>query len=209
MSHENVAVRAKTGLLSVKNVVLIGMFGALAAVVMMIEFPLPMIAPAFYELDLSEVPALVGTFAIGPVAGVMIEAVKILVKLLLKPTSTAYVGELANFCIGCAYLLPAGLIYMRNKSKKSALTGMVVGTIIMTVAGRLINAYVLLPFYSRFYGMPMETLIGMGAAINPAIGNVLTFVIIAVAPFNIIKGILISAVTLMIYKRISVILKAH
>ena len=209
MSHENVAVRAKTGLLSVKNVVLIGMFGALAAVVMMIEFPLPMIAPAFYELDLSEVPALVGTFAIGPVAGVMIEAVKILVKLLLKPTSTAYVGELANFCIGCAYLLPAGLIYMRNKSKKSALTGMVVGTIIMTVAGCLINAYVLLPFYSRFYGMPMETLIGMGAAISPAIGNVLTFVIIAVAPFNIIKGILISAVTLMIYKRISVILKAH
>lgn len=209
MSHENVAVRAKTGLLSVRNVVLIGMFGALAAVVMMIEFPLPMIAPAFYELDLSEVPALVGTFAIGPVAGVMIEAVKILVKLLLKPTSTAYVGELANFCIGCAYLLPAGLIYMRNKSKKSALVGMVTGTIVMAAAGCLINAYVLLPFYSQFYGMPMETLIGMGAAINPAIGNVLTFVVIAVAPFNIIKGILISAITLMIYKRISVILKTH
>lgn len=209
MSHENVAVRAKTGLLSVKNVVLIGMFGALAAVVMLIEFPLPMIAPAFYELDLSEVPALVGTFAIGPVAGVMIEAVKILVKLLLKPTSTAYVGELANFCIGCAYLLPAGLIYMRNKSKKSALIGMVTGTVVMAAAGCLINAYVLLPFYSQFYGMPMETLIGMGAAINPAIGNVLTFVVIAVAPFNIIKGILISAITLMIYKRISVILKAH
>ena len=140
MSHENVAVRAKTGLLSVKNVVLIGMFGALAAVVMMIEFPLPMIAPAFYELDLSEVPALVGTFAIGPAAGVMIEAVKILVKLLLKPTSTAYVGELANFCIGCTYLLPAGLLYMRNKSRKSALTGMVAGTIVMAAAGCLVNA---------------------------------------------------------------------
>lgn len=209
MSHENVAVRAKTGLLSVKNVVLIGMFGALAAVVMMIEFPLPMISPAFYELDLSEVPALVGTFAIGPAAGVMIEAVKILVKLLLKPTSTAYVGELANFCIGCTYLLPAGLLYMRNKSRKSALTGMVAGTIVMAAAGCLVNAYILLPFYSRFYGMPLETLIGMGTAINPAINSVLTFVVIAVVPFNIVKGILISAVTLMIYKRISVILKAH
>lgn len=209
MSHENVAVRAKTGLLSVKNVVLIGMFGALAAVVMMIEFPLPMIAPAFYELDLSEVPALVGTFAIGPAAGVMIEAVKILVKLLLKPTSTAYVGELANFCIGCTYLLPAGLLYMRNKSRKSALTGMVAGTIVMAAAGCLVNTYILLPFYSRFYGMPLETLIGMGTAINPAINSVLTFVVIAVVPFNIVKGILISAVTLMIYKRISVILKAH
>ena len=209
MSHENVAVRAKTGLLSVKYVVLIGMFGALAAVVMMIEFPLPMIAPAFYELDLSEVPALVGTFAIGPAAGVMIEAVKILVKLLLKPTSTAYVGELANFCIGCTYLLPAGLLYMRNKSRKSALTGMVAGTIVMAAAGCLVNAYILLPFYSRFYGMPLETLIGMGTAINPAINSVLTFVVIAVVPFNIVKGILISAVTLMIYKRISVILKAH
>lgn len=209
MSHENVAVRAKTGLLSVKNVVLIGMFGALAAVVMMIEFPLPMIAPAFYELDLSEVPARVGTFAIGPAAGVMIEAVKILVKLLLKPTSTAYVGELANFCIGCTYLLLAGLLYMRNKSRKSALTGMVAGTIVMAAAGCLVNAYILLPFYSRFYGMPLETLIGMGTAINPAINSVLTFVVIAVVPFNIVKGILISAVTLMIYKRISVILKAH
>ena len=196
-------------MLSVKNVVLIGMFGALAAVVMMIEFPLPMIAPAFYELDLSEVPALVGTFAIGPAAGVMIEAVKILVKLLLKPTSTAYVGELANFCIGCTYLLPAGLLYMRNKSRKSALTGMVAGTIVMAAAGCLVNAYILLPFYSRFYGMPLETLIGMGTAINPAINSVLTFVVIAVVPFNIVKGILISAVTLMIYKRISVILKAH
>lgn len=209
MSHENVAVRAKTGLLSVKNVVLIGMFGALAAVVMMIEFPLPMIVPAFYELDLSEVPALVGTFAIGPAAGVMIEAVKILMKLLLKPTSTAYVGELANFCIGCTYLLPAGLLYMRNKSRKSALTGMVAGTIVMAAAGCLVNAYILLPFYSRFYGMPLETLIGMGTAINSAIDSVLTFVVIAVVPFNIIKGILVSAVTLMIYKRISVILKAH
>lgn len=209
MSQENVAVRSKTGLLSVRNVVLIGMFGALAAVVMLVEFPLPMIAPAFYELDLSEIPALVGTFAIGPVAGVLIEAVKILVKLLLKPTSTAYVGELANFCIGCAYLIPAGIIYRRHKSRKHAITGMVAGTVVMAAAGCLVNAYVLLPFFSKFYGLPMDDLIAMGTAIHPAINNVLTFVVIAVAPFNIIKGILISVITLMIYKRISVILKTY
>ena len=97
---------------NVKNVVLMGMFGALAAVLMVFEFPLPFIAPSFYGLDLSEIPVLVGTFSLGPLAGVVIELVKVLVKLLIKPTSTGFVGELANFCFGCAMILPAGWIYI-------------------------------------------------------------------------------------------------
>ena len=213
MSHENPALRAKsktkTELLSVKNVVLIGMFGALAAVLMILEVPLPMIAPSFYGLDLSEIPALVGSFALGPVAGVLIEAVKILVKLLLKPSSTAYVGELANFCIGCAYIVPAGIIYMKHKTRKHAIAGMAVGTVVMVLAGCLLNAYIMLPFFSRFYGLPMDSLIEMGTAINPAINNIFTFVAIAVAPFNLIKAALTSLITFLIYKRISIILKTH
>ena len=98
-------------LLSVRNVVLMGMFGALGAVLMLFEFPLPFIAPSFYGLDLSEVPVLIGTFSMGPLAGAVIEIVKNLVKLLLKPTSTGFVGEFANICIGCALVLPAGIIY--------------------------------------------------------------------------------------------------
>ena len=142
-------------------------------------------------------------------AGVLIEAVKILVKLLLKPSSTAYVGELANFCIGCAYIVPAGIIYMKHKTRKHAIAGMAVGTVVMVLAGCLLNAYIMLPFFSRFYGLPMDSLIEMGTAINPAINNVFTFVAIAVAPFNLIKAALTSLITFLIYKRISIILKTH
>lgn len=191
-------------LLSVKNVVLMGMFGALAAVLMLFEFPLPFIAPPFYGLDLSEIPVLVGTFAMGPVAGVIIEFVKILVKLLLKPTSTGGVGEFANFCIGCALILPAGWIYKIKRTKKSAVIGMAVGTVSMAVVGAILNAVVMLPFYSNF--MPLDTIIAAGAAINPAISNIWTFVILAVAPFNLIKGGIVSLVTALVYKRISIII---
>lgn len=191
-------------LFNVKNVVLMAMFGAIGAVLMLFEFPLPFIAPPFYGLDLSEIPVLVGTFAMGPLAGVVIEAVKILIKLVLKPTSTGFVGEFANICIGCALILPAGLIYKVKKTKKGAVLGMVAGTLSMATVGAVINALVMLPFYSNF--MPLEEILAAGAAINPAIGNVWTFVLLAVAPFNLIKGALVSVITTLVYKRISVII---
>lgn len=191
-------------LLSTKNVVLMGMFGALAGVLMIFEVPLPFIAPSFYGLDLSEVPILVGTFALGPVAGAVMEVVKILVKLVLKPTSTGFVGEFANLMIGCALIIPAGVIYRFRKTKKGAVTGMAVGTVVMAVVGVVLNALVMIPFYSNF--MPLDTIIKAGAAINPAISNVWTFAIICVGPFNIIKGVVVSLVTALVYKRISVII---
>ncbi len=191
-------------LFHVRNVVLMGMLGAVGAVLMLFEFPLPFIAPSFYGLDLSEIPVLIGSFSMGPLAGAVIEAVKILVKLVLKPTSTGFVGEFANVCIGCALVLPAGLIYKFKKTKKGAVVGMIVGTICMATVGAVLNAVVMLPFYSNF--MPLESIIEAGAAINPAISNVWTFVILAVAPFNLIKGALVSVVTALIYKRISVII---
>lgn len=191
-------------LFHVRNVVLMGMLGAVGAVLMLFEFPLPFIAPSFYGLDLSEIPVLIGSFSMGPLAGAVIEAVKILVKLVLKPTSTGFVGEFANICIGCALVLPAGLIYKFKKTKKGAVIGMIVGTLCMATVGAVLNAVVMLPFYSNF--MPLESIIEAGAAINPAISNVWTFVILAVAPFNLIKGALVSVVTALVYKRISVII---
>ena len=191
-------------LFHVRNVVLMGMLGAVGAVLMLFEFPLPFIAPSFYGLDLSEIPVLIGSFSMGPLAGAVIEAVKILVKLVLKPTSTGFVGEFSNVCIGCALVLPAGLIYKFKKTKKGAVIGMIVGTLCMTTVGAVLNAVVMLPFYSNF--MPLESIIEAGAAINPAISNVWTFVILAVAPFNLIKGALVSVVTALVYKRISVII---
>lgn len=191
-------------LLSTKNVVLMGMFGALAGVLMIFEIPLPFIAPSFYGLDLSEVPILVGTFALGPVAGAVMEVVKIMVKLVLKPTSTGFVGEFANLMIGCSLILPAGLVYQLHKTKKGAVIGMAAGTVVMAVVGVVLNALVMIPFYSNF--MPLDTIIKAGAAINPAISNVWTFAVICVGPFNIIKGVVVSMITALVYKRISVII---
>lgn len=192
--------------LSIRNLVQIGMFGALAAILMLFEFPVPFIAPAFYELDLSEIPALIGTFSMGPIAGVLIELIKILLKLLLKGTSTAYVGDVANFVIGCCFLLPAGIIYKRKRTKKRAIIGMVIGTLVMAGIGALINAFVLLPFYFQLYGLSEEALIGMGAEINHLITNIPTFVMIAVVPFNLFKGVIVSLITTLIYKRVRVMI---
>lgn len=188
-------------LLTTKNLVLMGMFGALAAVLMLFEFPLAFIAPSFYGLDLSEVPVLVGAFSMGPAAGVIIEFVKILIKLVMKPTTTGFVGEAANFVIGCALVVPAAIIYHTKKSKKSAICGMIVGTIVMAVSGVVINAVVMLPFYSKV--MPLESILALGAAINPAVSNIWSFAIICVGPFNLVKGIVVSFVTQLVYKRIS------
>lgn len=180
------------------------MFGALAAVLMIFEVPLPFIAPSFYGMDISEVPVMVGTFALGPAAGVIMELVKILVKLVLKPSSTGFVGEFANFCFGCSMVLPAGIIYKIKRTKKGAVIGMVTGTGVMTVVAVILNALIMLPFYSHF--MPLDTIIAAGAAINPAISNVWTFVVLAVGPFNILKGAIVSLITALVYKRLSVII---
>ena len=132
------------------------------------------------------------------------EIVKILVKLVLKPTSTGFVGEFANLAVGCSLILPAGILYRFNKTKKGAVLGMAAGIVMMAVVGVVINALIMIPFYSNL--MPLETIIQAGAAINPAISNVWTFAIICVGPFNIIKGVTVSLITALVYKRISVII---
>ena len=192
-----------------RKLVEIGMLGAIATVLMLFEFPIPFIAPPFYELDFSEVPVLVGAFALGPMAGATIELVKILINLLINGTATAFVGEIGNYLLGCSFIIPAALIYKKHKTKKNALIAMVIGTIVMTVFGCFLNAYILLPTYATAFGMPIDAIVGMGSAINANINDVMTFVVIAVAPFNIIKGVVVSVITLLIYKHISPILKGN
>ena len=192
-----------------KTLVEIGMLGAIATILMLFEFPIPFIAPPFYEMDLSEVPVLVGAFALGPMAGATIELIKILINLMINGTATAFVGEIGNYIIGCSFIIPAAVIYKKKKSKKNALIAMIVGTLTMAVFGCFLNAYVLLPTYAAAFGMPIDAIIGMGSAINPSITNIMTFVVIAVAPFNIIKGIVVSLITMLIYKHISPILKGN
>ncbi len=189
----------------IKTVAKIGILGAIATVLMLFEIPL-WFAPSFYEIDLSEVVVMIGGFALGPIAGVFIELVKILLNLLLNGTVTAGVGELANFVIGCAYILPAAILYRRKKTFKSAILGMVIGTVSITVVGAIMNLYVMLPAYVALAGFPMEALIGMGSAVNPAIDSVGTLVLFATVPFNLIKGIITSLLVGILYKRLSPIL---
>lgn len=193
---------------NLRTMTMIAMLGAISMILMMFEIPL-WFAPSFYEIDLSEVPVLIGTFALGPVAGALIELVKILLKLVIKGTNTAFVGDIANYIIGCALVVPAGLVYSYRKTKKNAILGMALGTAVMTVAGCFINAYVLLPAYGQAFGMPIDALIGMGTAVNPAIKGLGTFVLLAVAPFNILKGVVVSILTLLLYKYVSPILKGN
>lgn len=197
---------SKERILSTRKIAVIGMFSAIAAVLMVLEFPLPF-APSFYGMDFSELPALIGTFAFGPVAGVLIEFCKIVLKILFKPTSTAFVGELANFAVGCSFLLPASCVYLFHKTKKSALIGSIAGTLCMTVFGTAFNAVYLLPKFAQLFGMPLDAIIGMGTAVNPAINSITTLVIFAVAPLNLLKGGLVSVITMLIYKKISPIIK--
>lgn len=194
--------------LGTREIVTIGMLGAIAVVLMLFEIPLPF-APPFYEIDFSEVPVLIGCFALGPVAGVLIEFVKILLNLVINGSATAGVGELANFCIGCSLCIPAGIIYQRKKTKKGAMIGLISGTLIMTFLGCFINAYIMLPTYAKAFKIPIEGLIEMGTKVNASITDLFTFVMFAVVPFNLLKGVLVSIIVILIYKKISPIIKRH
>jgi len=184
-----------------RYVAFVAMFGAIAAVLMLFEIPL-FFAPSFYELDLSEIPVLMCSFYLGPVAGVVCELLKIVIKLLLKGTSTLFVGDFANFVVGCTFVLPASIIYHFKKSKKSAIIGMSAGTAVMTVFGSLFNAVYLLPKFATIFGMPLEAIIGMGTQVNSAINSVSTLVLFAVVPFNLLKGVVVSVATFFLYKRL-------
>ena len=184
-----------------RYIAFVAMFGAISAVLMLFEIPL-FFAPSFYKIDLSEIPVLMCSFYLGPVAGVVCELLKIIVKLLLKGTSTMFVGDFANFVVGCTFVLPASIIYHVKKSKKTAIIGMASGTAVMTVFGSLFNAVYLLPKFASIYGMPLEAIIGMGTEVNGAINSVSTLVLFAVVPFNLLKGIIVSVATFFLYKRL-------
>ena len=186
-----------------RRITIIAICGAIAAVLHMLDFPLLFLAPEFYKLDFSELPVMLCGFYLGPSAAVFCEVIKILLKLLLKGTSTAFVGDFANFVVGCSLVLPAVIVYHTKKSRASALWGSVIGTLVLTTFGSLFNAIYLLPKFSELYGIPLEAIIGMGSKINNGISDISTFVLLAVAPLNLIKGAMISLLTLLLYKRVA------
>lgn len=186
-----------------RRVSIIGICSAIAVVLHILDFPLLFLAPEFYKLDFSEVPVLLGGFFLGPSAAVAIEGIKILLKLLFKGTSTAFVGDFANFFVGCCFVLPATVWYHTHKSKNGAILGLTLGTLVMTVIGTAFNAVYLLPKFAQLYGIPMEVLIGMGTAVHSGVTGVFSFVALCVAPLNLVKGAVVSLLTMLLYKRVA------
>lgn len=194
---------AKRTVSPARRISIIAICAAIATILHMLDFPLLFLAPEFYKLDFSEVPVMLCGFYLGPSAAVICEALKILLKLLFKGTSTAFVGDFANFAVGCSLILPAVIIYHTKKSKGSALVGLITGTLFLSVFGSAFNAIYLLPKFSALFGMPMEAIIGMGTKINKHIDSLSTLVLFSVAPLNLLKGVSVSVLTLLLYKKVA------
>ena len=194
--------------LTVKNISSIAVLGALGAVLMLFDFPIA-IAPTFYKIDLGDLPCLIGAFALGPVPALFIQIVKIIIKLLMKPTSTAFVGEMAAFIFSSIYCVSAAFIYQQNKTRNQAVKAMIIASIIMAISATIGNYLFIIPAYVNLYHIPLEAIVSMGQAIFPIISDKLSFVLCCVLPFNLIKAIIVDILTLLLYKRISPLLKEN
>lgn len=178
-----------------------GILAALAVVLMYLEFPIPLM-PTFLKFDFSEIPVLIAGFALGPLSAVVVELIKNLAHYPV--TQSAGVGELANFVIGCALVVPASLIYKYKRTRSGALIGLAAGTLIMTAVASIGNYFVMIPFYAKVIGFPMEAIFAAAnAAGNKLVTDLWTLILYVFIPFNLLKGIVVSLVVLLIYKKIS------
>ena len=196
----------KTTKVNARVAAFVGMLGALSMVLQMFEVALPF-APSFMKFDISELPALFAGFLLGPVAGCLVVVVKILLKLVIRGTNTAFVGEFSNIIGSCFYVLCAALIYLKHKTKKVAVISLVVSTLGVSILQVFLNAWVMFPLYSNLYGLSMDVIIGMGHAVNPLITDNFTMMLFGVLPFNLFKHGVTSLVTFLLYKRVSAPLK--
>jgi len=182
----------------------ISLLGCIAFILMYIELPLP-IFPTFLKIDIGDLPALIGAFAFGPMAGVLVELVKNVLFAIFKG-NTALIGESANFIVGSVLVFTAGIIYKKKKTKNGAFIGLLAGGIIMTIAAAFLNYFVLLPLYETVLGFKISAVVGMGSALNHNVKDLNSFVLWMIVPFNFLKAIIVSIVTLPLYKRVSPIL---
>ncbi|WP_459130119.1 ECF transporter S component [Guggenheimella bovis] len=186
-----------------KTLVKIAVLAAVATVLSYLETPLA-IFPNFMKIDISTLPAVIAGFALGPMSGFMVEVIKNLFHLI--GSQTGGVGELANILIGGSFVLISSIIYKNHKTRKSALTGLFFATLGMIFMGVLSNKFLLLPYYANVMKFPIEAIVGMANAINPKVTSLTTYLLWVVAPFNLIKGAILSLLTFLVYKRISPIL---
>ena len=188
------------------KLVVAAMLSAVAFVLMFIEVPIPALIPSFVKMDISDLPALLGTFALGPIYGAAIELLKNLLHILIKGTTSAGVGELCNFLLGAVFVLVAGFTYKFKKNRKGAILGAVIGALVMGLISLPLNYFVVYPAYVVFYGMPMEAIIGMYQAILPSADSLLKCLVIFNVPFTFCKGLIDAIICFLIYKPLSPLL---
>ncbi|HHX52921.1 MAG TPA: ECF transporter S component [Erysipelothrix sp.] len=195
-----------SNLLSPKNIAKIAILAALSAILMQFRTPLPF-APNFIDFDVAEVPALIGGFAMGPIPGLIIVALKIFIKFLISGTSTAFIGELSNLVVNGSLVVVAAVYYKRNRTFKGAIISMILAVLTMATVATLSNYFIMFPLYANVYGIELEGLVQMGAQVNPLVSDYKTLMLFTIVPFNLLKGIVTSLITTLLYPRISPILK--
>lgn len=195
---------SKLSLSNGRTITMIAVLSAISFVLAFIEFPV-LLSPSFARMDLSDLPALIGAFTYGPLSGLCIELIKNVLQLFT--TSTGGIGELANFIMGASFVVTAGSIYQFHKTRRMALVACLIGSVIMGVAAAVVNYYILLPLFESF--MPLNQLIASFEEFIPFIHSKLDIVIYNAFPFNLLKGIVISIVTFILYKRLTPVLKGN
>ena len=187
--------------LTTQTLCFIGLFGALSTVLMLFKLPLPF-APAFMKLDVAELPAILGSFMFGPVAGEFIVIIKLALNLLMNGTDSMYVGELSNLLLSSAYVLSASLFYQRRKTRKNAAIALVTGVLATSILALISNTFFIFPAYGVVYGLGMDKIVAMASAVNPLVHNVFTMMLFSVLPFNLVKYSVVSVITFLVYKKL-------
>lgn len=194
--------------LSIRDLTLCGVMAAIGTILTYLRFPLPLMPP-FMSFDFSGVVEMIGGFVMGPVAALLIIVMKVLLVMVTQGSFSAGTGELQNVLLSSAYVLPAVLIYMRNRTKKMAVIGMIVGTVCCAITAVFTNMYLIIPFYASFFGMTMGDIIEMCQSVNPLVKGSWGLIIMGIIPFNLIKNGIISLITYITYKKISAHIKNY
>lgn len=200
-----------------RNLAVVGMLSAVAFILMFLDFPIPVLIPPFVKMDFSDLPALLGAFALGPMAGVLICLLKNILHIVIAGTTTACAGELSNFLMGAVFVASAGWLYQRKKSRKAAILAALAGAVLMGVLSVPINYFISYPAYIKFYGLPLEAILEMYQAVLtlwrdvwhipvPPVTGLTQCLIIFNAPFTLLKGFFDVVLCFLVYKPLSPIL---
>ena len=192
--------------LTTKNLTMIAMLSAIAAVLMIFEIQLPF-SPSFVKFDFSDLPVMLGGFLIGPFAGGIIAFMKILLHFLLNGTTSFFVGDLSNLLLTLSFVLPASFIYQQKKTKKTAIQGLLVSIICTSLLAIIFNLFLIFPLYLKVLNLKMVDLINMIHVVNPLVKDVFTMIVFSLLPFNLFKYSIVSMITMLSYKKLSILFK--